>query len=107
MWKSKKKIEREVDEELEFHLSMAAAERERTGRDVVAARVEAERAFGDRGAIRRACVREAVGLRRYVVAAAAVAMVGSLVFAVKLENDPWSRVSPFTRVEQSASAVEV
>ena len=39
-------VEREIDDELRFHLDMEASERQRRGLDPVAARTEAARLFG-------------------------------------------------------------
>ena len=54
-WRSRGEIAREVDEELEFHLAMRAAELERAGWGPEEARQEAEREFGDLDATRRVC----------------------------------------------------
>lgn len=46
---------REIEEELEFHIAMKAAELEETGMDAGEARAEARRSFGELPRIRRAC----------------------------------------------------
>ncbi len=52
-WRTESQVEREVDDELEFHLAMRAQELERTGQSKEAARREALREFGDFDATRR------------------------------------------------------
>jgi hypothetical protein len=107
MWKSEKTVGREVDDEIEFHLAMEAAARERAGDSPLDARVGAERAFGDRVAVRKACVSAAMHTRRLVLAAAGVVLAAGIATLVLLRPDPWMRLSPFTRVELSASTVTV
>src|SRR6187397_2475747 len=52
-WRTRTQIEREVDDELEFHIAMRAEELERAGMSAEAARREALRAFGNFDATRR------------------------------------------------------
>lgn len=57
-------VDREVDDELEFHLEMRAREYEARGLDPAAARVAARKNFGDLEAARRSCRRIAKGRDR-------------------------------------------
>ena len=52
-WRTRTQIEREVDDELEFHIAMRAEELERGGMSADAARREALRGFGNFDATRR------------------------------------------------------
>jgi len=52
-WRTRSQIEREVDDELEFHIAMRAEELERAGMSPDSARREALRGFGDFDATRR------------------------------------------------------
>jgi len=52
-WRTRSQVEREVDDELEFHLAMRAEELERGGMSAEAARREALRGFGNLEATRR------------------------------------------------------
>jgi putative ABC transport system permease protein len=54
-WRSTPQIVAEIDEELEFHLEMRAAELIREGHSPAAARAAAEREFGDLDGTRRYC----------------------------------------------------
>ncbi|MFN0180562.1 MAG: ADOP family duplicated permease [Gemmatimonadales bacterium] len=54
-WRSRPQIAAEVDEELDFHLELRAAELVREGLSPPAARAAAEREFGDLDATRRYC----------------------------------------------------
>src|SRR5262245_62110219 len=51
-WRTRSQVEREVDEELEFHIAMRTEELERAGMSAEAARREALRAFGNFDATR-------------------------------------------------------
>ncbi|HEV3140216.1 MAG TPA: permease prefix domain 1-containing protein, partial [Vicinamibacterales bacterium] len=51
-WPWKAPVDREVDEEIAFHIEMRARELVDAGMDPAAARREAERRFGDVGAMR-------------------------------------------------------
>jgi putative ABC transport system permease protein len=52
-WRSNFDVRREVDEEIDFHLTLSAEDLERNGLDSAAARREAARKFGDVAATRR------------------------------------------------------
>lgn len=60
-FRSRRRVESEIAEELEFHLACAARSREESGMDPDAARAAAEAAFGDLESIRRACARIQIG----------------------------------------------
>src|SRR5262245_22613131 len=56
-WRSHSQVEREVDDELEFHIAMRTDELERAGMSAEAARREALRAFGNLDATRHELAR--------------------------------------------------
>ncbi|HEX7237107.1 MAG TPA: ABC transporter permease [Gammaproteobacteria bacterium] len=56
-WRTRSQVERDVDDELEFHIAMRAEELERAGRSADAARREALRGFGNFDAARRELAR--------------------------------------------------
>jgi predicted permease len=56
-WRTRSQVEREVDDELEFHLAMRIEELERTGLSTADARREALRAFGNFDSTRRELAR--------------------------------------------------
>ena len=104
-WRSTRSIAREIDEELEAHLTLAADELCRTGLSPKQARRAAERAFGERDAIRAACLAAHPRPRRYLVAATVVGVC--LLGALAMKPLKWSRVSPFTAVARSGPQVHV
>ena len=61
---SRRQVEREVDEELSFHLEMKARELMRSGVPVEEARCEARRRFGDIEYTRRYCHAQSLGRER-------------------------------------------
>src|SRR5262245_21558098 len=74
--RSRREVDDEIADELEFHVAMRAAELERDGLAPDRARVEAERRFGDRARVAKACRRAQIGERVMLQRVQAVLLVG-------------------------------
>lgn len=86
--RSDAEVAREVDEELAFHVAMRARDLEASGLGAEEAAREAERRFGDRDRVARACLTAQLGdrilLRRLQTAALLVFVAATLVLALRL-----------------------
>src|SRR5262249_6359040 len=60
-WRSRAKIEADLDDELRFHLEMRTADLERSGLSAADARAQATREFGDMEFTRKYCRKEDTG----------------------------------------------
>lgn len=106
IWRSRRSLRREIDEEFDAHIAFAAEDYERAGDMPAHAQLAAQRAFGDRRSIRDVCLAQRPNLRAMFIAA--VALVGLAIVSSAIHNHvKWARVSPFTAVQRDGHQVRV
>ncbi|HUQ70174.1 MAG TPA: carboxypeptidase regulatory-like domain-containing protein [Planctomycetaceae bacterium] len=85
-WRSSQVIDREIDEELDFHIECRTRELIESGLDPVVAAEEAQRLFGGRDRIRRQCRQAVYGRGLWLMSSLGLGMVLSIAAIVWLTN---------------------
>lgn len=104
---TRRQVEREVDDEIEFHIAQRAASLVRGGMDPQRAEMEARRRFGDRLLLREQCLDEELPQwRRETMADFLGSLSSDARFAVRsLKRSPWFTVVTLTTLVVGIGAV--
>ena len=98
-WRTGRALQREVDDELRFHIDMSVEERRAEGIDEDTARSKVLARFGSLQTIRKQCLRERSRPRQIAFASATLGVLATLIaVGLVVSRSPSARAAPTARL---------